>query len=431
MNRNKSGHAFDLLHLSFTYRVGVQLAIFLSLVVVPYINPDLVLLGNPLVVALNVVFTLFLNIVFEVLKIFLKNREKEHELLINVQVITNSLLLSWFLHVIGRINGPFFVVLLVFVLESAFSATRLVQNIVFGILFFATFLEFFWTGLAGYSQFDFLSFVFLAVRLISLILVKSYATILFERLELEERTAQSLTNMNQKLKDIDKNKDEFIYMAAHEMRTPVTAIKGYVSMILEGDAGEIPPKVRGFLADVNNINDRLIRLLNNMLNVSKIEEGKLVYQMDKENLSRLVRGVFSQFIPETERKGLAYTLSIPRSIRDKVYVDPDRVQEVIGNLISNAVKYTDEGTVIVRLKRSATNRVRFEVEDTGTGISEEEQKKLFQKFHRVETNVGKTTGSGLGLYISKLIIEKFSGKIGVSSKLGRGSVFWFDLPLTT
>ena len=245
--------------------------------------------------------------------------------------------------------------------------------------------------------------------------------------EIEQK--EKLSELNQRLKDLDSQKDEFISMAAHELRSPMTAIKGYVSMIMEGDTGDIPEKARGFLADANNITERLIRLVNNMLDVSRIEEGRLVYQMEKENLSRIVRLVFNQFTSETERKSLKYQLDIPSEIKDTIEVDVDKVNEVIGNLLSNAVKYTDKGFVKIRLSQPNTSTVRFEVVDSGPGISEEEQKKLFQKFHRVETNVGKTTGTGLGLYISKLLIEKFNGKIGVSSKTGSGSTFWFELPI--
>ena len=124
-------------------------------------------------------------------------------------------------------------------------------------------------------------------------------------------------------------------------------------------------------------------------------------------------------------------LDVPASITDKVRVDPDRIQEVIGNLLSNAVKYTDKGSVVVRLVQPNANMVRFEVEDTGSGISKEEQEKLFRKFSRAESTVGKTTGTGLGLYISKLLVEKFGGSIGLSSEIAKGSTFWFELPLVS
>jgi signal transduction histidine kinase len=245
--------------------------------------------------------------------------------------------------------------------------------------------------------------------------------------EVEQR--ERLEELTEKLRAMDKQKDEFISMAAHELRAPMTAIKGYLSMVVEGDTGDIPEKARGFLADANAINERLIRLVNNMLNVSRIEEGRMVYQIEIENLSQVVRTVFAQFKPEAERKGLEYGLNIPAEIKDSVQVDPDRIHEVVANLLSNAVKYTDQGYVRVQLVQPDKGSVRFEVKDTGPGISKEEQVKLFRKFHRVESNVGKTTGTGLGLYICKLLVEKFGGEIGLTSSLGKGSIFWFQLPL--
>src|SRR3989344_469461 len=266
-------------------------------------------------------------------------------------------------------------------------------------------------------------FIFITMFIFGILLVRSVVNEVRQREKLEELT--------QKLKEMDKQKDEFISMAAHELRAPMSAIKGYITMVLEGDTGDIPEKSRGFLADANNINERLIRLVNNMLNVSKIEEGRIVYQVESENLSQVVRTVFSQFAPEAERKGLKFTQVIPREIRDKVEVDPDRIHEVVANLLSNAVKYTEKGSVEVKLSQSSQSSVRLEVIDTGPGITKEEQKLLFKKFSRAESSVGKTTGTGLGLYISKLLVEKFKGKIGADSEPGKGSDFWFELPLAS
>jgi signal transduction histidine kinase len=265
------------------------------------------------------------------------------------------------------------------------------------------------------------SIVFAIVFVFGVLLVRSVMR------EIKHR--ESLEDFTKKLKELDKQKDEFISMAAHELRAPMTAIKGYISMVTQGDAGEITEKARGFLADANAINDRLVRLVNNMLNVSRIEEGRMVFQLETEELSHVVRAVYSQFVPEAERKGLKYTLDIPKHIRDKVEVDPDRIHEVMANFLSNALKYTDEGTISVTMLQPKEDTVRVEVKDTGPGISKPEQQKLFQKFYRVETNVGKTTGTGLGLYISKLLVDKFGGKIGLDSDVGKGSTFWFELPI--
>lgn len=256
------------------------------------------------------------------------------------------------------------------------------------------------------------------------------AQLFSKRLEKEVTSAtRGLRKANTKLKDIDKQKDEFISMVAHEIRAPMTAIKGFISMVTEGDTGDISEKARGYLVDANSMSDRVIRLVNNMLNVSRIEEGRMLYQMEKLNLSRLVQMAHSQFKVEAERKGLDFKLNIPREINDIVEADSERLLEVIVNLVSNAVKYTGEGHVEIVLSQPSRDKVKLEVKDTGPGISKAEQQKLFRKFYRVQSNVGKTIGTGLGLHISKLLIERFNGEIGVDSELKRGSNFWFILPL--
>jgi signal transduction histidine kinase len=263
--------------------------------------------------------------------------------------------------------------------------------------------------------------IFFALLIVGVLLIRSVIS--------EVKHRERLQELTKKLRDMDKQKDEFISMAAHELRAPMTAIKGYISMVVGGDAGKITDKARSFLGDANTINERVIRLVNNMLNVSRIEERRMVYQMEVENLSQVTRAVFSQFRAEAEKKGLKFSLTIPREIKDKVEVDPDRIHEVLANFLSNAVKYTDKGSVEVKLGQPNASTVRLEVIDTGPGISKEEQTKLFKKFSRIESSVGKTTGTGLGLYICKLLVEKFKGKIGLESEAGKGSTFWFELPL--
>lgn len=245
----------------------------------------------------------------------------------------------------------------------------------------------------------------------------------------EVKQREQLQILNKRLEDLDKQKDEFVSMAAHELRSPLTAIKGYVSMIIEGDTGDIPEKARQFLADAMAVTDRLVRLVNNMLDVSRIEEGRIVYQMEETSLIKAIQEAYYSFRVEAERKKLAFKLDIPNGTEDNVKVDPDRVQEVIGNFVSNAIKFTEKGSVDIVMSNPTPETVRVEVKDTGPGITKQEQEKLFQKFYRAETTSGKTFGTGLGLYITKLLIEKFGGKIGLVSEIDKGSNFWFELPV--
>lgn len=245
-----------------------------------------------------------------------------------------------------------------------------------------------------------------------------------------EESRREVEKVNRKLKEMDKQKDEFISMAAHELRAPMTAIKGYTSMILEGDAGPITDKMSEYLTDTMMVNARLIRLVNNMLNVGRIEEGRMVYHTEVCRLRDSVDQVFASFKFEAKKKNLGFELVVPEDIKDTVEVDSDKVTEVISNFVSNAIKYTDEGKVVVKMSQPDPKTVRVEVIDTGPGISKNEQKHLFEKFYRVESKVGKTIGTGLGLYIAKLLVEKFDGKIGIDSDVNMGSNFWFEIPTT-
>jgi len=264
------------------------------------------------------------------------------------------------------------------------------------------------------------SLIFVSMVIFGILLIKSVIR------EVEQR--EKLQELSEKLKALDKQKDEFLSVAAHELRSPLTAIKGYISMILEGDTGEIPDKARGYLLDSTSVTERLVRLINNMLDVSRIEEGRIVYQIEEVSLIKAVQEIYYSFKFEAERKGLEFNLNVPDGVQDKVSVDPDRVREVVGNLLSNAVKFTSEGSVSINVSQKG-NFIRVEVVDTGPGITKEEQKKLFQKFYRAESTEGKTMGTGLGLYITRLLMEKFGGKISLDSEYGKGSTFWFELPL--
>ncbi|EKD62009.1 MAG: two-component sensor histidine kinase [uncultured bacterium] len=263
--------------------------------------------------------------------------------------------------------------------------------------------------------------ILIVVSIIGNFLIKSVRNEVAQR-ELSEK-------LTKRLKELDAQKDEFISLAAHELRAPMTAIKGYLSMMLDGDAGKLSNTATEFLKEAVDGNDRLIRLVNNMLNVSRIEEGRMVYQMGMVDLKQVVKRVYNEFAVAARDKGLKYELATSEGLFNIVYVDQDRIYEVVANLISNAIKYTDIGLVKVKLSMASPHAIKLEVIDSGRGISTEEQKKLFGKFVRAESSAGKTLGTGLGLYISKLLIEKFGGRIGVVSSPGKGSNFWFVLPV--
>ncbi len=237
-----------------------------------------------------------------------------------------------------------------------------------------------------------------------------------------------LRNANEKLQELDKLKDEFVSLASHELRTPMTAIKGSISTIIEGYAGDISQEAREFLMSAYNENDRLIRLVNNLLNISRIEAGRFIFNLQKVNMDTIITEVVKNLQMAAKEKN--FYLKFERLTElTAVNADEDKVKEVLINLIGNAIKFTHEGGITVRAKREG-DFIITSVSDTGHGISKEDQEILFQKFSRVQKEYSKQAGgTGLGLYISKQIIEGHKGKIWLDSDVGKGSTFYFSLPV--
>lgn len=322
------------------------------------------------------------------------------------------------------LGPPFTLIMVVFIAyaivrHGLFDIKVIATQIFTFSLWIILFLKIFTAGSYVEAGVDLMTFIFSV--LFGLMLIRSVVKEVAQKEELEKLT--------KKLKELDDRKNEFISVAAHELRTPLTAIKGYISMLLDGDAGKISPTAADFLQDSAVSTDRMIRLVNNLLNVGRIEEKRIVYQMSHCKLVEVAKPVFNQFMLEAQHKGIEYKLEIAPNLVDDVYIDKDRFPEVMINFISNAIKYTEEGRVVVKLTNPNSKIVKFEVVDSGPGISEEEQKRLFQKFYRAKSTAGKTIGTGLGLYVSKLLVDKFKGNIGVIAKSGKGCNFWFELPI--
>lgn len=229
-------------------------------------------------------------------------------------------------------------------------------------------------------------------------------------------------------KRIEQMKSDFVALASHELRTPLTSIQGYAELILDGDVGEISREQREFLEIISQNTRRLEALINDVLDVEKIESGRMTMKMEKTDLGPIVDNCVNTFKVMAKNKGLRLEKDVKTSPIN-VLGDSDRLSQVFSNLLSNAIKYTKEG----RVKISACIKGKFAsvaVEDTGLGMSPEDMKIVFSRFFRAEDSyVRKTTGSGLGLSIAKATIERHNGDIKVESKLGAGSKFEVVLPL--
>lgn len=229
------------------------------------------------------------------------------------------------------------------------------------------------------------------------------------------------------LEKLDKLKDEFLSIASHELRTPMTAIKGYVSMILEGDYGKIDDNLKEPLDSIGQSTERLINLVNDMLNVSRIEAGRLKFNLAESDMKSIINEVVVSLQPIAAQKHIVLKSDINTS--STVQVDPDKVKQMLHNLIGNALKFTDEGSITVTMKEEAQT-VLVRIIDTGSGISVEDQAKLFGKFQQIsDAQKGKPQGTGLGLYITKQIAQRMGGNVWIEeSKVGKGTIFAFTVP---
>lgn len=231
-------------------------------------------------------------------------------------------------------------------------------------------------------------------------------------------------------KELEKLKDEFVSLASHELRTPMTAIKGLISMIFEGDYGAVNETLKDPLSDIAKSTQRLIELVNDMLDVSRIESGRTKITISAVSIPELVAEIVGMLKPLADQKKIQLGVNPSiQSAQDKVNADPDKVKQILINLINNAIKFTDSGNVAVSF-RPQGKFAYISVTDSGVGITREDQSKLFGKFSQISTSqLGRPPGTGLGLYISKEFAEKMGGELWLErSESNQGSTFTFSLP---
>ncbi|MCX6731613.1 MAG: ATP-binding protein [Candidatus Parcubacteria bacterium] len=276
-------------------------------------------------------------------------------------------------------------------------------------------------------------FIFGAVSVFGIFLVRSVWQEVRTREEMQ-KLAGDLAVANERLKELDKAKSDFVSIASHQLRTPITAVKGYSSMLLEGTYGQIPEKAKGALEKIFESSNRLVHMITNYLNVSRIERGKLDFNFQKTDFRGMVSSVMDDFkaVNVKEKKGLDLSLDIDENENYTLNIDAEKIREVIYNIIDNAMKYTPKGFIKVFLSKTPDKkRVVFKVQDSGIGIKRESLEKLFQKFSQAgdKNSGGAIIGVGLGLYVAKEIIQAHHGKIRAESEgEGKGSTFYIELP---
>lgn len=244
-----------------------------------------------------------------------------------------------------------------------------------------------------------------------------------------ERT-KKLQESYEKLKILNRTKSEFISMASHQLRTPLSAIKGYISMIIEGTYGELPPKIKERMENVFHSNERLIKIINDLLSISKIELGKMELEKTPIQIEDLVQSCYNEMEIEAKKKGLKFIFEKPEIPLPKIELDSLKIRQVILNLIDNAIKYTQQGEINLKLVKTNSS-ILFLVKDTGGGLTKEEEKDIFEGFTRGSAGLNFfIEGAGLGLYVAKKFLELHNGKIWAESQgKNKGSTFCLELPL--
>ncbi len=272
--------------------------------------------------------------------------------------------------------------------------------------------------------------IFLLILNISFLLNKSVRNEVEQKEQLQ-LLSDKLADANEKLKALDQARSEFITIASHQLRTPPATIKWYLSAVLAGDFGKITEEQKNVIDKANRTNNSQISLIDDMLNVSRIERGKMEFMFEETDLLPLAQITYEQLIPPSIEKGLQLKFIAPSKPLPKIMADKEKIRQVMNNLIDNALKYTKQGSITAKLYTQG-EEILFSVTDTGKGIGPNEKTSIFEKFSRGKESVRQSAGLGLGLYVAKVVIEQHKGKIWAESEGdGKGSTFVFSLPIHT
>lgn len=249
-------------------------------------------------------------------------------------------------------------------------------------------------------------------------------------LELKKRVEQATNDLiiaNKELKRLNQIKSDFVSTVSHELRTPLTSVQGYVSLIFDGDAGPISEEQKEFLGIVKEESERLTRLISDLLDISKIEAGKMNMVFNNFNILEFMKNYRREVQRMSSAKSIRTEIMVPDRMPN-IKADADKIKQIFDNLVSNAIKFSGKNTTLKIAVKETPDKIQVDVADEGIGIAEKDLKTIFEKFQQVDSKMTrKAGGTGLGLPITKHLVEAHGGKIWVQSKLGEGSTFSFTL----
>lgn len=270
--------------------------------------------------------------------------------------------------------------------------------------------------------------VFCFVTFFSILLVRSVNEEVKARRQIEE-LAQELEKTNIRLRELDQQKSEFVSLASHQLRGPLTAVKGYASMLLEGDFGEVKDGVKDAMEKIYTSTQDLVVLVNDYLDVSRIEQGRMQYDFSKFDIQQLVATIITELQPNIDLAGNKLTFDYENGKNYMVNGDQGKIKQVISNLLDNSNKYTPKGEIHVWVRNTGDGKIQISISDNGVGIHPDVLPQLFEKFTRApdasKTNI---LGTGLGLYVAKKMIEANHGRVWAESAgQGKGSTFFIEI----
>ena len=247
----------------------------------------------------------------------------------------------------------------------------------------------------------------------------------------EIKQRQELEKAYDELRRLDEAKSEFISIASHQLKTPLTTIKGYISMVLEGTYGKVGSSMRKPIEGVFQSNERLIHLVNNLLDLSRLEAGRIKMNNGKVQIEEIIQSVSEELRIKADEKKLKLSFKKSAKKLPMITADTEKIRSVITNLIDNAIRYTEQGSITIVSSLKDAKTIHIEIQDTGAGMEKDEMRELFKSFSRGGAgNTFWTEGTGLGLYVAKQFVDMHKGKIWAESPgKGKGSTFFIEIPV--